>query len=134
MDLNATILALTNRLPGIKQAREAEKLSETPGDMTVYPGGQQDALRHSLWTARMAQDYGKYPALLAGGVHEGIGAVKNMFEKNPVERQRVWDETMMDLSNNASGAQFGASNPNMTPDALVAALRRQALTSLPPRR
>jgi hypothetical protein len=120
-----------SQLPILRQAEEAQALASGQGDMSPQPGGQQDALRHALWNARMAQDYGRPAALLAGGAHEALGLGTALF-KDPKNIRRVWDESVMDFKNNLSGMNYGAKNPKATPEELVRALRGQPLEALPP--
>lgn len=111
-------------------AKHAEDVASMQSDMTMFPGGQQDALRHALWNAQMAQKYGKTGAMMASMPWEAISVVKSLFD-TPETRQRVIDESVMDWKNNYSGAEFGANNPNMSREELARQLRSHPLEAIP---
>lgn len=104
-----------DNLPGFREAGPASEDAGSQLDMTRYPGGQQDALRYALWTAQMAQKYGRIPALVGSTGLEGLEQVVNwLHPTRPLEdRKRVWDESVMDIKNNLAGARFGADNQGL---------------------
>lgn len=119
--------------PGFKEAGEAAEGAVQPG-MTSFPGGQQDALRHALWTAKMTQKYGRIPALVGSTGLEGIEQIVNALHptRSLDDRKRVWDESVMDFKNNLSGARMGSDNERATQEELVRQLRSAPLEALPP--
>ena len=116
----------------IQQGREAMDAADLQADMSAHPGGQQDAIRHALWMAKMAQSQGnRYTPQIIGMLHEGVGLAKAL-RLPPEDRKRVWDETVMDWKNNRAGAELGAMNPQMSQAELVQQLRSAPLEALPP--
>lgn len=116
----------------IQQGHEAMDAVDPISDMTRRAGGQKDALRHALWMAKMAQSQGnRYTPQMIGMLHEGIGLAKAL-RLPPADRQRVWDESVMDWKNNSAGAALGAANPTLTQDELIRRLRAAPLEVLPP--
>lgn len=112
-----------DNLPVIVEGNDAQNIASQQQGMTAYPGGQQDALRHALWNSTVSKKYGAPVALVGSGLLEAIEAVKAL--RLPKEdRQRVWDESLMDIKNN----MYGAQNPGLT----VEQLRSAPLESLPP--
>lgn len=109
-------------LPVLRQAEEASQEASGQLDMTMFPGGQQDALRHALWNAKMARDYGRIPAGAASMGLEAFEAIKALRLPKE-ERQRAWDESLMDVKNNL----YGLQNPGAT----IEQLRSAPLESLP---
>lgn len=116
-------------LPGFREAGPAVDLSSSQQDMTRYPGGQQDALRHALWSSMMAQRYGRLPAIAASTGLEGLEQLQNALHptRSWDDRKRVWDESVADFKNNLVGA-----NTQVPPEQLVRVLRAAPLEALPP--
>lgn len=108
----------SDSLPIIRQANEAQNEAGFGA-----PGGPEDARRHAIWAAKLSKDYGRPVSLVATTLAE-VPAIIGALRLPKEDRQRVWDETLMDLKNNIYGSQ--------NPAATVEQLRSAPLEALPP--
>lgn len=98
---------------------EAEDFAEDAGYYSGVPGphnGPQDALRHAMWNAEMAQRIGAARAEVWGTAHELD------FNLQPTAPNMNNPETVMDLYNNQVGRDIGVSTSHDLPQAILDAL------------
>lgn len=72
----------------------------------------EDAMRHAEWNRRMVEETNSFTAFVAGANHE----IDNLIHGHP------WDESMMDLYNNAVGRAAGSVGVAVDPNKLQKSL------------
>jgi hypothetical protein len=98
---------------------EAEDFAEDAGYYSGVPGphnGPQDALRHAMWSAEMAQRIGANQAEVWGTAHEMD------FNLEPPAPNMSNPETVMDLYNNQVGRNIGVNTSGDLRQAILDAL------------
>lgn len=82
-------------------------------NMSAGIGSESNAVRHTLWSATMANQFGKETATDIANAHEGVKPLDNVsidFSK-PLVQNAEYADSVVDILNNEIGRQIGAYMP-----------------------
>ncbi len=94
-------------------SRIARHLAQGGDNLSEGEGTERNALRHGIWSAMIASEFGEGISKRATDSHEGIGVAANSevdFTKDFDSSDKLLGDQIVDYLNNEIGREFGAEN------------------------